>query len=81
MTCYSNSYSEISKDCNTCNEYCNSCKQISNSTSNCFSAIYSNLENNYPMNKCLCHDFGTNPRYYNPIHVPCNCKDKCIPCY
>lgn len=78
MGCNCNSSRNL--DCNKCSEYCDLCMPISSPTTEYFSSKYHALESNYPINKCKCHDFGINPRYYNPIHVPCNCKDKCYPC-
>lgn len=67
-------------NCKNYNEYCNLCDPIENSSVEYFSYKYHNLENNYPVRKCLCSPFGTNPRYYSQINVPCNCKDKCYSC-
>lgn len=42
-----------------------------------FSYKFENLEGNYPLNRSKCVDYGTNPRYYNAVHKPCNCQEKC----
>ncbi|MEG1142311.1 MAG: hypothetical protein RSE41_07710 [Clostridia bacterium] len=78
MGCSCNSNTNL--NCTTCNDYCNLCTPINSPTTEYFSNKYHSLENNYPMNKCMCSPFATNPRYYNPPYVPCNCKSKCYPC-
>lgn len=82
MTCRCNNsyYYNRSTSCKPCNTCCDICMPINSPMTEYFSDKYHTLEYNYPANKCTCSPFGVNPRYYTPIHVPCNCKDKCYPC-
>lgn len=78
--CNKNYYADSAKDCKPCTLYCNLCEPINNPTIDYFSNKYHNLEYNYPINKCKCSPFGTNPKYYSPAYEPCNCENKCLPC-
>lgn len=63
-----------------CKKYI-SCSPYSPDTSTeIFSCKYHELENNYPINRSKCVNYGTNPRYYSMPHQPCNCCQKCYPC-
>lgn len=65
--------------CHCTNAYCDLCESIYSPITEFYSCKFTNLENNYPVKKCLCHNYGTNPRYYNPPYVPCDCSKKCYP--
>lgn len=74
--CCNNPYN-VSETCIQPIIYCDQCGPIYSPITDFISSLYGRLENNYPMNRCKCNNFGVSPRYYVAPHFPCDCRCKC----
>ena len=73
MACNNNCKS----NCNQCDECCNLSQQADRHIIQYWSEQYHSFENNWKPKKCVCPPFGTNPKYFIPVQVPCNCNKRC----